>query len=335
MKKSVTMKDIASELNVSIVTVSKALSDKEGVSDELREKIKQVAVQLGYLGGANHKGNKDQKNCNIGILVAERFVRKDASSYLKIYQCVVKELAKRGYYGIMEIVTPEIEKNSLVPKILSDNKVSGIVIIGQLSDEYIEMVQNHEIPFLFMDYFDPHKEIDAVVIDNLYGMYLLTDYLIEQGHTEIGYVGNLLATPSILDRYLGYCRALIKHQIPIKNEWLISDRDENGDSIEFALPKQMPTAFVCNCDETAYLLTEELKRKGYKLPEDISVVGFDNYIYAELSSPKLTTFDVDIDFMSVVAADSIIRKLSDKSYKFGRKEIHGKIIIRDSVKKID
>lgn len=331
MRKSVTLKDIASELNVSIVTVSKALSDKEGVGDELREKIKQVAVKLGYQGIVSHKNGKDQKNCNVGIIVAEQFVRKDASFYLKIYQCVVKELAKRGYYGILEIVTPHAESQCIVPNIIADKKVNGIIIIGQLCDAYIEMVQSSSIPFLFMDYYDPHKDVDAVVFDNLYGMYLLTDYLISEGHKNIGYVGNVLATPSILDRYLGFCRALIKHQIPLVNEWLIDDRDENGDFIEFVLPKEMPTAFVCNCDETAYLLTSTLTKLGYRLPEEISVVGFDNYIYAELSTPKLTTVEVDIDVMSVTAAESIIRKITDKGFRLGRKEIHGKIVVRDSV----
>lgn len=332
MRKNVTMKDIAEKLNVSIVTVSKALSDKEGVSDELRERIKEVAFHLGYRGVSNQKLEKEDKKCNVGILVAERFVRKDASSYLKIYQCVVTELSKRGYYGIMEIVTPQAESQCLTPNILADQKVQGMIIIGQLDEEYITKLQTHEIPFIFMDYFDAQKDIDAVVMDNLYGMYRLTEYVILQGHTKIAYVGNILSTPSILDRYLGYCRALIKHKLPIIDEWLISDRDDNGDFIEFAFPKEMPTAFVCNCDETAYLFTKALKKAGYQLPDMISIVGFDNYVYAELNTPKLTTFDANVEEMSVAAADCIIRKIKDKNYRLGRKEIHGHIVYRDSVK---
>ena len=95
--------------------------------------------------------------------------------------------------------------------------------------------------------------------------------------------------------------------------------------------EEMPDAFVCNCDETAYYFVNQLKEEGYRVPEDISVVGFDDYIYARLCEPMLTTFRVDLETMSEVAVDAMIKKIRDERYQIGRKVISGELIIRNSV----
>ncbi len=332
MKKSVTMKDIAKELGVSIVTISKALSDKDGVSAELREKIKQVAQEMGYHSGGLAKTVKETNQYNVGILVAERFVRDDVSYYLKMYQKTVKALSGHGYYGILEIVSHTNETSLIKPNIIADGKVNGIIVLGQLEGSYIELIRESGIPFLFLDYVDADSEIDAVISDSFYGTYLLTDYLISLGHKKIGFVGTVNATSSILDRYMGYMRALIKHNLPVNDHWVINDRDEEGNFINFMLPKTMPTAFVCNCDEVAYLFANHLKEKGYHLPDDISIVGYDNYIFAELCSPKLTTLSIDLDVMTETAAKGIIEKIENPDVSLGRKMLTGKLIVRDSAK---
>jgi LacI family transcriptional regulator len=151
------------------------------------------------------------------------------------------------------------------------------------------------------------------------------------GHRDIGFVGNIFATSSILDRYLGYYKALITNKINIKDEWIIKDRGEDGEHIEFELPDKMPSAFVCNCDSVAYLFISKLKQMGYKVPEQISVVGFDNYIFASLSSPKLTTVEVDIEMMVETAVHAVMRKIEGDNRTLGRKVINGNLVIRDSV----
>ena len=111
-----------------------------------------------------------------------------------------------------------------------------------------------------------------------------------------------------------------------------SDRDKKGkiyDEIE--MPKEMPTAFVCNCDLVAYRLIRQLEAQGLRVPEDVSVVGFDDYIYSVLSTPQLTTFRVDIEKMAAVCVDSMIGKLNNPAYQMGRHIISGNIIKRDSV----
>ena len=122
MKKNVTMKDVAKSLNISIVTVSKALNDKEGVSEELRKKIKDLADYMGYKSNNYTKKIKDESTNNIGVIVSKRFLGKD-SLYFEIYQHITTILQEKGYYAILEVIDDENEKNSILPKLYSDNKV--------------------------------------------------------------------------------------------------------------------------------------------------------------------------------------------------------------------
>ncbi|MCI6631111.1 MAG: substrate-binding domain-containing protein [Lachnospiraceae bacterium] len=115
---------------------------------------------------------------------------------------------------------------------------------------------------------------------------------------------------------------------------MIEDRDRYGRFIELVLPDKMPTAFVCNCDQIAYLLTQRLKDMGYRVPEDVSLVGFDDYIYSTLSDPKLTTYRVNMEEMAKIAVSVMSKKLKNPSYTKGRTVVDGNIVIRDSVKRI-
>lgn len=332
MGKKVTMRDIANELQVSTVTVSKALSDREGVSEEVRNRIKQKAEEMGYRYHSLAKSMKEGMSYNVGVVVAERFFS-DNAFYSNLYQRLVIELGKVNYSCILEILSYEDEKSDTLPKMVSGNKIDGLIVLGQLKKHYINVLRQEDIPYIFLDFYDEHFAIDTVVSDSVYGSYILTNYLLENGHRKIGFVGDVTATSSILDRYLGYYKALLQQGISLNEAWIIKDRDENGKFIQLELPKEMPEAFVCNCDEIAYHLIEQLKAAGYRVPEDVSVVGFDDYIYASLCAPRLTTFRISQEMMAETAVDALARKMRDSSYHAGRKVISGNIVIRDSVQK--
>ncbi|MFC4388726.1 LacI family DNA-binding transcriptional regulator [Gracilibacillus marinus] len=334
MKSNVTMKDIAEKLNVSSVTVSKALNDKEGVSDELKEKIKALADKMGYRYNTMAKSMKDGKSYNVCVIIPERFTGAVQSFYLKMYQSIVKILEERGYYGIIHILSVEDEEGLKLPRIYHERRVDGFILLGQLSKEYIAEMKKIEMPIVFLDFYDENDDIDAVITDNFYGAYDITNYLISVGHRDIAYVGNLFATSSIQDRFLGYYKSLLEHKIELKNDYVIKDRDELGTFITFDLPEQMPTAFVCNCDQVANLLIEHLQKNGFRIPEDCSVVGFDNDIYATLTTPNLTTVEVDVEEMARNAVKFICDKMEDDSTRNGRVSVKGSIIYRESVAKL-
>lgn len=334
IKKNITMKDIAVKLNTSTVTVSKALANKPGVSENLRKNIKDIAGEMGYRCNIIAKGMKEGCTYNIGVIVAQRYMEAGNSFYFMMYNNIVKHLSCYNYYAIIEIINKENELKCQKPNMILDNRIDALIILGQMDENYINLISKQNIPTVFLDFYDRHFEVDSVVGDNIYGAYTITNYLIDKGHTEIGYVGNIYSNRSILDRYLGYCKTLIENNITIKAEWVINDRDCNGGFFEFNLPENLPTAFVCNCDETAYYFIRYLEKNFLKVPDDISIVGFDNYIHAKICKPGITTIQVDTDKMAKETVENILKKIEDEKYSIGRKMITGKVIIRDSVKEI-
>ncbi len=334
MKNNVTMRDIADKIGVSSVTVSKALNDKEGVSEELKQKIKDLAEEMGYRFNTVAKSMKEGYSYNIGIVIPERFIGEDQSFYLKFYQYITKMLEDYNYYGILQMLTEEDEKNLNLPRIYYENKVDGFIILGQISTEYIDLLTENGIPKVFLDFYTDHSEIDSIITDNFYAVYELTNYLIKSGHKDIAFVGNIHSTSSIQDRFLGYYKSLLEHKLTLKNDFIISDRDERGSYIDLTIPESLPTAFVCNCDQVAFNLINKLQGLGVSVPEDCSVVGFDNDIYSTLSNPALTTVQVDIEEMAKVAVKFIIGKIKNIDKSYGRVLVKGKIVHRDSVKSL-
>ena len=327
MAKNVTMSEIARDLGVSTVSVSKAITGKDGVSDKVRDMILKRAEEMGYI---YNKPDKDGTSHNIGIVVGEHFLGSD-SFYTDLYQKTLLMLSEKGQIGLLEIVKKDDEDQAKMPALISSKQVEAVIVLGQMSRNYLEMLKTSELPLLYMDFYDEQVREDAVVSDSVYGSAILTNHLIKNGHKDIAFVGSILRTSSIMDRYMGYVKAMLTAGLETKAEWLIEDRDESGIGIELKLPNVMPTAFVCNCDATAFELIRKLQSMGYKVPEDISVVGFDNFIYSKLCNPKITTYGVDIDALVSNVVTTIVNKLEDRDYAVGRVVVEGTMIERDSV----
>lgn len=334
MAKEITMKDIAKKLGISTVSVSKALTGKAGVSDEVRNQILKAAEEMGYIYSATKSG-KLVKKFNIGVLVDERYIQDQNSNfYFKMYQHIIMQLSPLGYSAFMEIITEDMVTNEILPQVVLENKVDGLIAMGKIDEGYLQKIRETAIPVVYLDYYDENMDVPSVITDNVYGTYILTNYLINLGHRKIAYLGDIYATPSILDRYLGYQRAFMLNNLPYNPDYCICDRDKKGDYIDFKLPADMPTAFVCNCDDIAAVLIDKLNNLGYRVPEDISVVGFDNSMAAEFTNPKLTTMEVDMTSMTFVTCDILEKMISGVKDLSGRRVISGHLIERDSVRRL-
>lgn len=332
--REITMRDLAEKLGVSTVTVSKALNDKEGVSDELKQKIKQLADEMGYRMNNLAKSMKEGRSYNIGVIIPERFAVEVQSFYFRFYQQITTMLDPFHYSGILHILSEEDEAQDVLPRIYYEKKVDGFILLGQIHSNYVEHMMQTGVPIIFLDFYDQHTEIDAVVMDNFFASYELTNYLIEMGHRELGFVGNIYSTSSIQDRYLGFYKSLLENHLQLNPAFVLSDRDERGLLIDVELPERLPTALVCNCDRVAFRIMAQLRKAGYAVPEDITVVGFDNDIYSTITDPQLTTVEVDVVEMSRVAVQGMIGKLQDPEKQIGRVQIKGKMVYRDSVKRL-
>lgn len=334
MSKEIKMKDIADRLGISIVAVSKALSGKAGVSEQLRIKVRRTAEEMGYHYDPSVR-NKSGLSRNIAVLVAERYMNED-SFYIKFFQHISKLLQASEQYAVFHTIAKTEEENASMPEVIFRQSVDGIIVLGQVSDRYISAVMETKIPTVFLDFYNEQVYTDCIIFDSFYASYEMTNYLIKNGHRSIAFVGNIRATSSIQDRYLGYAKSLLEHNIPLSNNYILNDRElETGKWITIELPVVMPTAFVCNCDETAYLLINQLRGMGYKIPEDISVTGFDNSVYSDLSDPSITTIEVNAYYMAKLAVEGLLQKIKKNSFSMGMVHVNGRIVFKNSVRSLN
>ena len=326
--KKVSMRDIARAVGTSAVTVSKALAGKPGMSDQLREKIASKAEEMGYVrAGEERKAPK--AHLSIGILIPEPYFEPQ-SFYSVMYKKLVQKLAEAGHFGVLEMLTPERERKLEWPQLLRTGHVDGLILLGEPGKEYYRMIGQSGTPTVFLDFYDEHGTADAVVGDNGYGAYRLTSHLIRLGHTRIGFVGNQRATSSIMDRYLGYYKAMLINSLPVRQEWILRDRTDEGYLVDIQLPQELPTAFVCNADVIARRLIGQLQARGVRVPEDVSVTGFDDFEIGERGTPALSTFRVNTDGMIDLAVEKMLERCAGSDRPFGRTVVGGQPVYRQS-----
>ena len=337
MAKLVKLADIAEKLNVSTVTVSKALSGQKGVGEDLRRQIKQMAEQMGYVSPSAARMQGEKKSYNIGVIVSQKYFNRMQSFYWLMYQELATKATAKNCFTMLEVIGEDDENENVAPKLLDGDRINGLIVIGEMKQDYLKTIKEViKVPVVYLDFYTD-DDTDAVINDNYYGMYQLTRYLCDMGHKKIAYVGTLFATDSITDRYFGYCKALLENGIETRKDWVINDRYVDCGTVtdyKMTLPKEMPTAFACNCDVTAMELIKVLEEKGYKVPEDVSVVGFDNYAFQNPKAINLTTYAVDVREMARRAIKVIIKKIAGEYYNKGVSIVEGRVIIGESVKEI-
>ncbi len=339
MAKLVRLQDIADKVGVSTVTVSKALSGQKGMSEELREKIHALANEMGYVPSVSRKQEAANRSYTIGVLISDSLMGEHSSFYTRMHQQVSRSAMEKGCFTMLEVITSNNVKEMTIPKLVEEQKIDGIIVIGKLDEKYLDAVKEQSgIPMVFLDFCYHSGNEDAVVSDSYNGAYCLTNYLFDMGHKDIAFLGTIMSSGAITDRYLGYTKSLMEHGQPFRGDWIINDRDLDTGILDynkyFQLPEDMPTAFFCNCDISASMLVRRLRENGYRVPEDISVVGYDNFLFPGMCDLKITTYGVDTYEMGRNAVMNLIRKISGERYRQGIMILEGHMIEGDSVKKL-
>lgn len=329
---NVKLKDIADVLHISTVTVSNALSGKKGVSEELRETVQQTAKELGY---NLKKYEKAEASIRIGVIVADKYLTVGASFYWALYQQVAYAASKSQNLTMFEILDIESEEKEIMPKMIREKTVDGLIIIGWVKKNYVrKLVRTSGIPILLLDFSMRDIPCDAVLSGNYTGMYKATRYLLEKGHREIAFLGSVRANDNIMDRYFGYLKALLETGIKPQAEWRLEDRDLCTGEVRVSLPESMPTAFACSSDLAAGRLYDALVEKGYRVPGDISIVAYDNYLFGHSFAEQLTTYNVDMEQMAEKAVKRLVKKVRGSERRYGVWYVDSVLVERGSVKNI-
>lgn len=331
--------DIAKETGVSTVTVHNALTGNKGVSTDMRMRIVETAKRMGYepLSSAKKEKKPDAGEFRkIGVLIAENYLAQYATYYWKVYQELSLVATEKRCYTTIEVLKKEAEKRTFeLPQIVKNNSIEGLILIGEIDKRYIRKLRAElEMPIVFLDFYDNEIAKDAVIADNFYGMYQMTELLFSYGMESLAFVGSIYATSSIMDRYCGFTKSMMEHHNILPGEWLLEDRDSYG-NLGLKLPHYMPDAFVCNCDLTACMLIAKLKKAGYRIPDDISVVGFDHFVPASYAGMgmEITTYEIDQNAMAKAALDKVLKQIRTPKRIQHMEIIPGNIRIKNSIRR--
>ncbi|MDP2425825.1 MAG: LacI family DNA-binding transcriptional regulator [Candidatus Izemoplasmatales bacterium] len=284
----ITLEKIAEDLGISKVAVSKALNNQKGVSDALRMKIVQHAESLGY---NKRTSVSDTRNKRFLYMINQDFFLTPSEQF---YSTIFYFLTSICLKAQCQLQIAFLEPDYMIDKMkasIASYKPDGIFFAGEVRKSIIRYIEKMTIPCVFIDYFNPLYNCNYVYVDNYSLGFQLTKYLVAQGHKKIGFVGDIQQTASIADRFFGYQRALQDERLPFKLEWHVNENLEKKSQPLVISDKlsDMPTAYLSHCDAAAQRLYTSLSIKGYRVPDDISVISFDNTDLCDSLVPKLTS----------------------------------------------
>jgi len=240
----------------------------------------------------------------------------------------------------LTVVTEDMQKSNQLPEIFYEMDFIGIITVGVLPLEYIRYVCQQAANVISVDQAYDDLDIDCILSANTQGSFAMTKYLIGQGHTAIGFVGSIEATSSLYERWCGYQKAMLETGLPVDMEYsilapspLISLMSNTTEITRFlADQKKFPTAWLCGNDRTAISLIEALAMIGMRVPDDISIAGFDNIEASGIVTPALTTVNVARTKMGVTAVDKLISNYIKHPEICSRIQLYTDLVIRASVK---
>lgn len=323
--KAVTLADIAGELGISKNAVSLALRGKDGVSEELRERVRMKAQEMKYLGVNKVQG------C-ILALIPQRIARAAGTFYQRLCFDMEAYAAGYGYQLIISSVSSEDELLCRPPALLSSVACMGIITVGNLSLGYCRMIHSLGIRYVMADQFYDGIPVSSVATANSSASYMLTKLLIDSGHKSIQFFGSSQRTSSLEERWIGYKRAMRDHNLPILSNRLVEGSAIESQKLIAQTLKELsefPTAFVCCHDVIAQDLIETLSRRGLHCPNDFSVVGFDDVQTHEVQSLNLTTYRTPYSAIAKTAIELL--HTSDAPQRI---QLFGEVVERGSIRNI-
>jgi len=342
----VTQKDIADTLGVSRMTVSKALNGGIGITDAMKQQVLSKAYELGYAKIPEDEFNKlynIEKTNNLlsKTKIISLFTSTACNTDAYFGQVVfgmADTVAKMGYDLSLCFLNFIGDNDFELPNNFNKQNSSGIVILGSFSRKQIEKVKEIGLPTISIDTLCECEKnglmVDTIMTYNASPMMEATNHLINKGHIKIGYIGYIVTNDTVLglaERWQGFCQAMKSANLEIHDKYCITcadgkPLDEEMMMCAFPNIEDLPTAFVCANDSIAITVLKFLKKKKIKVPDDVSVVGFDNVNEASLFD--LTTVDVPKLLLGVRAGEEMIWRINNINRPYEMIRISTSIVYR-------
>ena len=324
--------DIAKKAGVSDGTVSNALNNRKGISNEKREYILQIAREMGYF----RKNSDQDKLIRLLIVNKQAHVVGDTPFFSELIRGIETECSGQGFELVINHVDAEILKNRRLEDILKTDQTSGILLLGtEMEVQDLNYFRNICIPLVVLDTAFRDTNFDYVAINNVDGTYEIVEHLIKNGHTSIGIINSSHQINNFRERKNGYVHALNDNNLLLspENEALVEPTPEGAylDMKAFlnSFLAELPTAFYAVNDNIALGAIKAFN----ELDLSISICGFDDLPICELITPALTTVHVNKQYLGKTAVSRLVQKINTPDYDIQKILIATKTIQRDSVKK--
>jgi len=327
-----TITDVAREARVSASTVSHVINETRYVSDEVKQRVHAAMEALNYQPNVIARSLRTRETLTVGVVVS------DVTNpfFTSIVRAIEDEVLKQGYSIILCDTDEKPEREQAYLRLLMGRRVDGLIVAPSSGNaDLLRSAIESGLPVVLLDRSIPGLTADVVLSDNESGAFDAVSYLIGMGHRRIGIIAGRLEVSTGADRMAGYVRAIRTHGIPA-DESLIEvakfKRDIAYDKTMKMLNRaEPPTAlFVSNNVMTAGTMAA-LKAAGKKVPDDISVIGFDDSEWAALMDPPLTVVAQPIVELGTRAAQTLMRRISRGRVKTPRAVVlKPELILRDS-----
>ena len=327
-----TIREVAQKARVSYATVSHVINNTRFVSEDTRERVQLAMTELNFRPNAVARSLRSGRTNTIGLILPD-----SSNPYFAEIGCAIEEEAfKNGYSIILCNMELDPDKENLYIDVLLKKQVDGIIFVAtgdQLN--LLDLLKSQNIPVVMIDRHLPDVEVDTITTDNQLGGYLATRHLLDLGHRCIACITgpSTNITPS-RGRLTGYKQALEEAGIPY-DEAIVRLGDfhaRTGMEITEQLLNQpsAPTAiFACN-DLMALGALRAANKVGLKVPEDLSIVGFDNIDLTNFFNPPLTTISQEQFHLGIWATQTLVRRITDKNLPYLKDILPTRLIVRES-----
>ncbi|MCH3918086.1 MAG: LacI family transcriptional regulator [Spirochaetia bacterium] len=336
MGKKITISEVATELGVSKSAVSRAMNNSPGVSEPVKNRILKYISEIGYRPNAIARG------LSVGNMEVVALILSDIRNpfYADLAFFIQRKLSENGYMLVIFNSENNVKKEVEFIKHVIAANFAGLILLTARNQAISDELKSSNMPIVLvnrmLDAFD--YQGDSVILDNFKAGYIATMHLIEYEFPRIAYIKGQNESSASIQRYEGYKQAMNNYKIPIQDENILETDLKMGTGYELAKEyiknlDHRAKGIVIGNDLTAIGFIEGCRESGIKVPEDISVVSFDNISFASLYDIGLTTVDQHVEEMSEQAVRLMLKQLNDKNSKPERVILDPKLIIRKTTKR--
>ncbi len=329
-----TIRELAKLIDVSPATISIVLNRKKGVSEETRKRVLEAIETHHYMPSVQKVGKTKSvllmKYCKSGMFVEEN------QGFISMIIDSIEEQLRMEHLGMTMMVAKTELKAAL--NAIDYSKYCGMIVIAtEIMEDSYSVLQSIPIPFVVVDNTVPNYGYNSVCMNNYENVWMALQYCRECGHTEIGYLGSISDTENFKARCKAFRMYVPEFGFHFDEKWefrvtptMLGAHDDFMSILE--KKPELPSCLFAENDTIALGVMKAMKEEGYKIPRDISIIGFDDIPYASISSPTLTTVHVQRNIMGKQSVFQLLQLMADPRFNPIKTRITGRLMVRDSVK---